>query len=337
VIVIMDEGATEAQVQAVIDRLVELEFTVHRSTGMVHTVLGGVGPEEVVEPSEFEVMDGVKECRRIISPYKLASRHFRPSGTQVKVGGASFGGDAVVMMAGPGLVENKDQIEKVAEAAAGAGAQVLMGGVKKARLHAPAPAGLGEEGLRLLWEAAGRHGLAVASEVADANDIELFVKYVDLLMVESGNTSNCHLLGEIGKAGHPVLLNRGAAATVEEWLLAAERILLAGNCNVILCERGIRTMESPARLTLDINAIPLLKRLTHLPVIVDPSHAGGRRDMVAALARAGVAAGADGVMLEIHPDPDHARAEGAQTLRLETFAELAGQLKAVAAALGRRI
>ena len=336
-LVVMQEGATEEQIQAVIDRLVALGFTVHRSTGVAHTILGGIGPESHVDPTEFAVMDGVKEAHRVMSPYKLASRHFRPEGTRIRVGDVEIGGPQVVVMAGPCSVESREQILAAAERVARAGARVLRGGAFKPRTSPHTFQGLGEEGLRLLREAADRYGLVAVSEVMDASQIELVATYADILQVGTRNMQNYHLLRELGRQPKPVLLKRGLSATIEEWLLAAEYIMSEGNYNVILCERGIRTFETYTRNTVDITAIPVAKKLSHLPVLADPSHGTGRRDMVLPVARAAVAAGADGLLIEVHPEPDRALSDGAQSLRPDQFEELMGQLRIIAQAVGRSL
>jgi len=334
-LVVMQQGATEAQIQKVIDRLVEMGFTVHRSTGVVHTVLGGVGPMDQFEPADFEVMDGVKECHRIVSPYKLASRHFRPEGTTVKIGDIEIGGPQVVVMAGPCSVESREQIEETARIVAENGAQILRGGAFKPRSSPYSFQGMGEEGLKLMRDAAKSHGLLIVSEVMDATQIPLLTKYSDILQVGARNMQNFNLLRDVGRAEKPVLLKRGIAATIEELLLAAEYVMSAGNYQVMLCERGIRTFETATRNTMDVSAIPVVKKLSHLPMIGDPSHGTGRRDMVLPLARAAVAAGADGLLVEVHPDPDHALSDGAQTLTPAQFAEMMQQVRAIAAAVGR--
>ncbi|HXG32306.1 MAG TPA: 3-deoxy-7-phosphoheptulonate synthase [Bryobacteraceae bacterium] len=336
-LVVMEEGATEAQIQAVIDRMVALGFTVHRSTGVIHTVLGGIGPEEGVDPMELAVLDGVKEARHISSPYKLAGRHFRPAGTVVRVGEVEIGSTAVVVMAGPCSVESRDQIQRAAEIVACAGAKILRGGAFKPRTSPYSFQGLGEEGLKLLREAADRNGLLVVSEVMDQTQIDLVSQYADILQVGARNMQNFNLLRELGKRRKPVLLKRGISATIEELLLSAEYILSGGNYDVILCERGIRTFESATRNTMDISAIPVVKKLSHLPIIADPSHGTGRRDHVAALARAAVAAGADGLLVEVHPDPDRALSDGAQSLLPEQFEELMAQLRVIAPVVGRTL
>jgi len=336
-IVVMQEGATEPQIQNVIDRLTELGFDVHRSTGVIHTVLGGVGGHDDFDLAIFEVMDGVKEAHRIASPYKLASRSFRPHGTVVKVGGIEIGAESVIVMAGPCSVESKEQIELAAAIVARAGAKVIRGGAFKPRSSPYAFQGLGEEGLRLLREAADRNGLLVVSEVMDQTQIPLVAGYSDILQVGARNMQNFNLLRELGKVRHPILLKRGIAATIEELLLSAEYIMAGGNYEVILCERGIRTFETYTRNTMDISAIPVVKKLSHLPIVADPSHGTGRRDKVPAMARAAVAAGADGLLIEVHPDPDHALSDGAQSLRPQQFEELMGQLRMIAPAVGRTV
>jgi 3-deoxy-7-phosphoheptulonate synthase len=336
-VVVMQEGAEESQIQKVIDRLVTMGFIVHRSSGVMHTVLGGVGPVGDVDPIEFEVMEGVKECHRIVSPYKLASRHFRPGGTVVKLDGVEIGGNQVVMMAGPCSVENRDQIEQAAEIVARGGAKVIRGGAFKPRSSPYSFQGLGEEGLRMLRDAADRQKLLVVSEVMDQTQIPLLAAYADILQVGARNMQNFNLLRQLGELRKPILLKRGISATIEELLLSAEYILAGGNYDVILCERGIRTFENATRNTMDISAIPVVKSLSHLPILADPSHGTGRRDKVLPMARAAVAAGADGLLVEVHPDPDHALSDGAQSLRPQQFAELMDQLRIIAKAVDRSI
>jgi 3-deoxy-7-phosphoheptulonate synthase len=334
-LVVMQQGATDEQIQNVIDRLVSLGFTVHRSTGVMHTVLGGVGPVDEMDPADFEVMEGVKECHRIVSPYKLASRFFRPQGTVVKIGKVEIGGPHVVTMAGPCSVESREQIEETAEIVAAHGAQIMRGGAFKPRSSPYSFQGLGEEGLKLIRAAADRCGLLVVSEVMDHTQLPMLMSYADILQVGARNMQNFNLLREVGRTRKPVLLKRGNSATIEELLLAAEYIMSGGNYDVILCERGIRTFETFTRNTMDISAIPVVKKLSHLPMIGDPSHGTGRRDQVLPMARAAVAAGADGLIVEVHPDPDRAMSDGAQTLTPAQFAEMMQQVRAIAAAVGR--
>ena len=334
-LVVMQEGAEEAQIQSVINRLVGMGFTVHRSTGVRHTVLGGVGPVDDFDPADFEVMDGVKECHRIVSPYKLASRYFKPAGTVVKIGDIEIGGNKVVTMAGPCSVETEEQIECAAQIVSNAGARVIRGGAFKPRSSPYSFQGLGEEGLKIMRRAADRHGLLVVTEVMDQTQIPLLLEYADILQVGARNMQNFNLLRELGRIRKPILLKRGISATIEELLLSAEYILSGGNYEVILCERGIRTFETQTRNTFDVSAFPVLKRLTHLPIVGDPSHGTGKRDYVVPMARAAVAAGADGLIVEVHHDPDHAISDGAQTLRPEQFTEMMRQVRAIATAIGR--
>jgi len=336
-LVVMQEGATEAQIQKIVGRLMEDGFDVHRSSGVVHTVLGGVGGKTHFDTAVVEVMDGVKEVHRIVSPYKLASRAFRPEGSVIKVGNIEFGGTGVVIMAGPCSVENRDQIELSADIAADGGAKVLRGGAFKPRSSPYSFQGLGEEGLQMMRTAADRRGLLVISEVMDSSQIALLSAYSDILQIGARNMQNFNLLRELGKIRKPVLLKRGPAATVEELLLSAEYIMSGGNYDVILCERGIRTFETYTRNTFDVSAIPVVKKLSHLPIVGDPSHGTGRRDMVPSMARAAVAAGADGLIMEVHHDPDHALSDGAQSLYPAQFQELMGQLRLIAQAVGRSI
>jgi 3-deoxy-7-phosphoheptulonate synthase len=336
-LVVMQQGATEEQIDTVIGRMVEMGFDVHRSTGVVHTVLGGVGGKDEFDLEVFQVMEGVKEAHRIVSPYKLASRSFRPQGTVVRVGEVAIGDGQVIVMAGPCSVESREQIERSAEIVAAAGARVIRGGAFKPRSSPYSFQGLGEEGLRLLREAADARGLLTVSEVMESAQIPLVSQYSDILQVGARNMQNFNLLRDLGKQRKPVLLKRGIAATVEELLLSAEYIMAGGNYDVILCERGIRTFETYTRNTMDISAIPVVHKLSHLPIVADPSHGTGRRDKVAPMARAAVAAGADGLIVEVHPDPDRALSDGAQSLRPEQFDELMGQLKLIAAAVGRNV
>jgi 3-deoxy-7-phosphoheptulonate synthase len=333
----MQAGASEAQTEGVIDRLVTMGFTVHRSTGVTHTLLGGVGPLDDFDPAALEALEGVKECHRIVSPYKLASRHFKPEGTIIKIGSVEIGGPHVVTMAGPCSVEGEAQMEACAAIVAGAGAQVIRGGAFKPRSSPYSFQGMGEQGLKIMRAAADRHQLLVVSEVMDQVQIPLLLEYSDILQVGARNMQNFNLLRELGKARKPVLLKRGIAATIEELLLSAEYIMSGGNYEVILCERGIRTFETATRNTMDIAAIPVLKRLSHLPVVADPSHGTGKREYVLPMARAAVAAGADGLLVEVHPDPDRAASDGAQTLKPEQFAEMMKQGRAIAGVIGRSL
>jgi 3-deoxy-7-phosphoheptulonate synthase len=337
-VVVMHSGASDEQIQHVIDRLVSNGFDVHRSTGETNTVLGAVGVHPDFDARDIELLDGVREVVRITQPYKLASRAFRPEGTIVDLGkGVKVGGAEVVVAAGPCAVESKAQIDSVAERVASLGAKILRGGAFKPRSSPYAFQGLGEAGLKMMREAADRNGLLVVSEVMDPSQVELMLRYVDVLQVGARNMQNYHLLRALGEVRKPVLLKRGMSAMIEELLLSAEYIMAGGNYNVILCERGIRTFDTNTRNTLDIAAIPVIKKLSHLPIFADPSHGTGRRDKVAPMARAAVAAGADGLLIEVHPDPEHALSDGAQSLFPDQFGALMAELKIIAPAVGRKM
>ncbi len=335
-VVVMQERASEAQVDAVIARLIEMGMDVHRSSGVSRTVLGVVGARPV-DKALVELLDGVHEVLRITEPYKRASRTFKPDDTVVTVGDVRIGGPEVVVMAGPCSAETPAQVEASAAAARRAGARILRGGAFKPRSSPYSFQGLGEAGLEMLRRAADAHGLALVTEVMDTSQISLVGQYCDIYQVGARNMQNYSLLRELGRVRKPVLLKRGIAATIEEWLLSAEYVLAGGNPEVILCERGIRTFETATRNTLDISAIPVVKKVSHLPIVADPSHGAGRRDMVAQLARAAVAAGADGLIIEVHHDPDHAWSDGAQSMFPVQFATLMDELRVIAPAIGRRI
>ena len=336
-VVVMEERASEHQIQHIIATLVEKGFDVHRSTGALRTVLGAVGGNRSFDERLIEVMDGVHEVLRITEPYKLASRTFKPEPTVVAIGDVRIGGDEVVVIAGPCSAETEEQVEAAAAALASAGAKMLRGGAFKPRSSPYSFQGLGEKGLELLRSAAGRHDLKLVSEVMDVSQIELVARYADMLQVGARNMQNFTLLRELGRSRTPVLLKRGISATIEEWLLSAEYLLSGGNTDVVLCERGIRTFERYTRNTLDISAVPVIHKLSHLPIVVDPSHGIGLRDKVAPMARAAVAAGADGLLIEVHPDPDHALSDGAQSLFPAQFERLMTELRIIAPAIGRGI
>jgi 3-deoxy-7-phosphoheptulonate synthase len=337
-VVVMHAEATDVQIQNVIDRLVSHGFNIHRSTGESHTVLGAVGVHPDFDPRDIELLEGVREVVRITQPYKLASRQWRPEGTIVDLGkGVKIGGPEVVVAAGPCAVESEFQINTIAESVARAGARILRGGAFKPRSSPYTFQGMGEEGLKLMRTAADRNGLLVVSEVMDPSQVDLLMQYVDLLQVGARNMQNYHLLRALGEVRKPVLLKRGLSATIEELLLSAEYIMSGGNYNVILCERGIRTFETSTRNTLDIAAIPVIQKLSHLPIVADPSHGTGRRDKVAPMARAAVAAGGDGLLIEVHHDPEHALSYGAQSLFPDQFAKLMTELRIIAPAVGRRV
>ena len=335
-VVVMQERATGEQVERVIAQLVEMGFDVHRSTGALRTVIGAVGGK-TADPRLIELLDGVHEVLRITEPYKLASRTFKPENTVITVGDVRIGGDEVVVMAGPCSAENAEQVEAAAAAVKRAGAKILRGGAYKPRSSPYSFQGLGEEGLQLLRGAADRHNLKLVSEVMESGQLATIERYADILQVGARNMQNYTLLRDLGKSKLPVMLKRGISATIEEWLLSAEYILAGGNMNVMLCERGIRTFESYTRNTLDISAIPVVQQLSHLPIIVDPSHGTGRRDKVASMARAAVAANADGLIIEVHHDPDHAMSDGAQSMFPAQFDRLMAELRIIAPAIGRSI
>ncbi len=335
-VVVMEERASDAQIEKVVAYLVEKGMDVHRSTGVSRTVLGVVGTQPM-DPALIEMMEGVHEVLRITEPYKLASRAFKPDGTIVAIDDVRVGGDEVIVMAGPCSVETEEQIFTSAAAVRRAGAKILRGGAFKPRSSPYSFQGLGEDGLKLLRAAANKESLKVVSEVMDVSQIDVVGKYSDIYQVGARNMQNYTLLRELGKTRKPVLLKRGIAATIEEWLLSAEYLLAGGNADVILCERGIRTFESYTRNTLDISAIPVVKKLSHLPIVADPSHGTGRRDKVAPMARAAVAAGADGLVIEVHHNPDRALSDGAQSMYPAQFDRLMAELRIIAPAIGRSI
>ena len=335
-VVVMKERSTEEQIEQVVARLVDMGMDVHRSTGATRTVLGVVGQGRP-DAALIEMLDGVHEVLRISEPYKLASRTFKPENTVVSVGDVRIGGDEVIVMAGPCSAENEKQVQTTAAAVRRAGAKIFRGGAFKPRSSPYSFQGLGEAGLKLLRSASDAEGLCLVSEVMDASQIEVMRGYVDIFQVGARNMQNFTLLRELGRERKPVLLKRGISATIEEWLLSAEYVLSGGNTDVILCERGIRTFETATRNTLDIGAIPIVQKLSHLPVIVDPSHAIGRRDKVAPVARAAVAVGADGLLIEVHCDPDHALSDGAQSMFPSQFDRLMAELRIIAPAIGRSI
>ena len=337
-IVAMQEVATEDQIQGVVEHLVEMGFNVHRTTGERQTILAAVGSRTDFDTRNLEVLSGVMEVHRISAPYKLAGRSFRPQGTIVEFkNGVKVGGNEVIVMAGPCSVESREQLFTVAELVARAGARALRGGAFKPRSSPYSFQGLGLEALKLLREAGDKNNLLVISEVMEISQIEVMLPYVDIFQVGARNMQNFNLLRELGKLKTPVLLKRGIAATIEELLLSAEYIMAGGNYDVIACERGIRTFETYTRNTLDISAIPVVHKLSHLPMACDPSHGTGRRDKVAPMARASVAAGADALLIEVHHNPDKALSDGAQSLYPQQFAELMDSLRMIAPAVGKTI
>jgi len=333
----MNGKTDDADVEKVIQKLQEMGHKVHISRGERRIILGVIGDVENLASVPFYAFNGVEEIIRILKPYKLASREFKDFDTVVKVKDITIGGKEVIVMAGPCVVENEKQIFETAQQVKAAGAKILRGGAFKPRTSPYSFQGLGEEGLKLLAQAGKEASLAVVTEVMSVNQIELVGKYTDIFQVGARNMQNFVLLKELGKTKKPILLKRGMSATIEELLLSAEYILSQGNYEVILCERGIRTFENYTRNTLDLSAVPSLKRLSHLPIIVDPSHATGRWRLVSPMAKAAIAVGADGLLIEVHPDPKSSLSDGAQTLRIDTFAQLMKELGPIVQAVGREL
>jgi 3-deoxy-7-phosphoheptulonate synthase len=337
-VIVMEHAASEDQVQKVIETLTAGGYDVHRSSGVKHTLLGAVGaPKEPLDPAILELLPGVREVVRVSEPYKLAGRTFKPTDTLVDIAGNVVGGAEVIIAAGPCSVESAEQILTVARSVRASGAKLLRGGAFKPRSSPYAFQGHGEEGLKWMRAAADEAGLAIVSEIMDVRTLDLMLRYVDCLQVGARNMQNFDLLKEIGRVQRPVMLKRGPSATIEEWLLSAEYLLSGGNNQVILCERGIRTFEVATRNTLDLSAIPVVEKLSHLPIFVDPSHGTGRRDKVTPMARAAVAAGADGLLVEVHNNPDKAFSDGAQSLYPEQFDRLMSELRVIAPAIGRTL
>jgi len=338
VVIVMEHTAKEEEIQKVVERLTEWGYDIHRSTGATRTVLGAVGmPRTVADPADLEVLPGVREVIRISEPYKLVGRTFKREDTVVRIGDIAIGGTEIVAMAGPCSVESREQIREIAARVREMGATVLRGGAFKPRTSPYSFQGLGEEGLKYMREAADENGLLVVTEIMDGTQIPMFLEYVDILQVGARNMQNFSLLKELGRLHKPVLLKRGLSATIEELLLSAEYLMVGGNQQVILCERGIRTFEQYTRNTLDLSAIPIVEKLSHLPILVDPSHGTGRRDKVVPMARAAIAAGADGLLIEVHNCPDKALSDGAQSLYPEQFQKLIEEIRIIATALGRSV
>ncbi|MCD7779583.1 MAG: 3-deoxy-7-phosphoheptulonate synthase [Candidatus Gastranaerophilales bacterium] len=331
-LIVMQPNVSEENIKKVIDYIKQRGFDAHISKGEDHTVIGAVG-RKVIDKRDIELLDGVKEVIRISSPYKLVSRVFQKEDTVIDVKGVKFGGGHIGMIAGPCTVETYDQMDATAAKLSKYGVKMLRGGAFKPRTSPYAFQGLGEEGLKILKEVADKYNMAVTSEVMEVSQIPMFLKYVDILQVGARNMQNFNLLKSLGEIRKPVLLKRGLSATIEEWLMSAEYIMAGGNRQVILCERGIRTFEHITRNTLDISAIPVVQKISHLPIIVDPSHATGLRDKIAPMSKAAVAAGADGLIIEVHNSPDTAVCDGAQSLYPEQFGELYEELKALASVI----
>jgi 3-deoxy-7-phosphoheptulonate synthase len=327
VIIVMSHLALPAQVDAVVEKISELGLTPELSKGEDRSIIGVIGGNAYAYREAFAHLPGIQEIVQITKPYKLASREWQPKDTVINVGGVKIGGDEVVMMAGPCSVEGVEMLMETARHVASRGAKILRGGAFKPRTSPYSFQGLGEEGLKMLARAREETGLKVITEVVTPGDVQLVAEYADILQIGTRNMQNYALLQEAGKSGHPVMLKRGMSSTIEEWLLAAEYLLSQGNRNVMLCERGIRTFETSTRFTLDINAVPLVRELSHLPVIVDPSQGTGRWSLVSPLSLAAVAAGANGLIVEVHPHPDDALSDGAQSLDFGTFDRLMADLK----------
>jgi 3-deoxy-7-phosphoheptulonate synthase len=336
-LILLKSGVPEATVNDVAGRLRMLGLAVHRTDHAGQVRLAAVGETTGVDWEAVRAWPGIESATRIKAPFKLVSRAFHPEDTVITVGRVSIGSDQLALMAGPCSVEGEEQAFTIAARVAAAGATVLRGGAFKPRTSPYSFQGLGEEGLKILRRAADAHGLAVVSEVMDTQQVALLARYADILQIGARNIQNFSLLREVGRTDRPVLLKRGLASTIEEWLMSAEHVMSQGNRQVILCERGIRTFETYTRNTLDLNAIPVVKELSHLPVLVDPSHGTGIRDKVGPMARAAVAAGADGLMIEVHHDPDHAMSDGPQSLYPDQFDELVRQIRTIAAVVGRRL
>lgn len=335
-IIVMRQGATSKEIGDVIKRVQDLGYQVHLSKGVERTIIGIIGDERPLTGQPLERLSGVEDVVPILKPFKLASRDFHPDDSVISINGTDIGTDEVVVMAGPCSVESWEQIQATARAVRQAGAKVLRGGAFKPRTSPYSFQGLGEEGLQMLRAASDEADLLVVTEVMAPEQVDLVCQYTDILQIGARNMQNYNLLHAAGESGHPVLLKRGFSSKIEELLLAAEYILSHGNYQVMLCERGIRTFDTQyTRNTLDINAVPVLKQLSHLPVIVDPSHATGKWDLVSAASRAAVAAGADGLIVEVHPEPDRALSDGQQSLLPENFSDLMAQIRRIAEAVDR--
>lgn len=335
-VIVMDETASEEQISNVIDKVVRLGFDIYRITGMLQTLLGVVG-ERIVDLRDIEMIAGVKRVIRITTPYKLANRSFNPEGTVIDVGGVTIGGPEVVVMAGPSMAEGRDHLMRIAEVVARGGAKVLRAGAFASPESLYLRAGPGEKGLKHLREAADRFGLLAVSEVYDSGQVAAAAGYVDFLVMGAGGAGNPDMLGQAGLLNIPVIIKRGTAATIEETLIAADRVMIGGNRRVIINESGIRTFEPYLRKTLDISAVPIIKKLSHLPVVASPSDATGRRDKVPPMAQAAVAAGVDGLLIDVHHDPQNARADGGQALLPDQFDSLMRRLSLIARAVERVI
>jgi len=339
-IIVLRQDATEEDIRRIVKKLESRGLGVHISKGTERTIIGVIGDTSKIADEEedaVKVMPGVEDVLRILKPYKLASREFKPQDTIIEVGGNPIGGKKIQVIAGPCAVENKTMIVSIADKIKSAGATFLRGGAFKPRTSPYSFQGLGEEALQYMAEARGKTGLPVVTEVMDPRDMEIILKYADIIQIGARNMQNFRLLLEVGTCDKPVLLKRGLSATIKEWLMAAEYVMSKGNQKLILCERGVRTFETATRNTLDLSAIPLLKKLTHLPVIVDPSHGVGKWELVAPMSKGAVAVGADGLMIEVHINPEEALSDGEQSIKPDAFKKLMEELKPIAAAVGREI
>ncbi|MBI5192388.1 MAG: 3-deoxy-7-phosphoheptulonate synthase [Nitrospirae bacterium] len=336
-IIVLRPDVTEAQITHIKERLEELGLTIHVSAGKERTVLGAIGDERILQELPLAAFPGVEKVVPILKPYKLASREFHPEDSIIDINGVCFGGKKIQVIAGPCAVENREMLLQIANEIKNENISFIRGGAFKPRTSPYSFQGLGLEGLKLLAEAREKTGLLVVTELMDPRDIEMIYEYTDVVQIGARNMQNFRLLTEIGGYDKPVILKRGLSATIKEFLMSAEYIMAKGNQKVILCERGIRTFETATRNTLDLSAVPVLKQLTHLPVIVDPSHGVGKWDLVTPMARAGVAAGADGILVEIHPNPEQAMSDGEQSLKIPVFKEMMRQIRAIAGAMGREI
>lgn len=337
-IIVLRPDATPEQIDYIIKRIEKLGLKTMISKGVERTIIGVIGPEDILRIQPLEVFPGVEKVMPVLAPYKLVSRDFKPQDTIVEITKeVKIGGKEVIVIAGPCSIESKEQLLEVAKKIKSAGAKILRGGAFKPRTSPYSFQGLGKEGLRILKEVSKEVGLPTITEVMDTRDVELVSQYTDILQIGARNMQNFNLLKEIGQTKKPVLLKRGLSATIKELLMSAEYILSGGNFNVILCERGIRTFEDATRNTLDLSAIPVIKQLSHLPIIVDPSHATGKWNLIGPLSKAAVAGGGDGLLIEVHPKPEEALSDGPQQLLPEKFAELMKELKKIAQAIGREI
>lgn len=336
-VIILEKNATDIQIENVVKHLEDYGFQVHKSTGVERTILGAIGVQPNFDTRKVSILEGVAEVYRITTPYKLAGRSFHEEDTVIKIKDVEIGGKKVVLIAGPCSIESEEQIFRMAKIVSESGGKILRGGAFKPRTSPYSFQGLGEEGLKMIRAAADEYNLLVITEIMQIDHIELMDKYVDIFQVGARNMQNFSLIKELGKVRKPVMLKRGIAATIEEWLMSAEYILSSGNKEVFLCERGIRTFEQYTRNTFDLSAIPVVHKKSHLPIIGDPSHATGLRDQVPPMARAAVAAGADGLMIEIHDDPENALSDGPQALLPNTFTKLVDELRLIAHAIGRTL